>query len=246
MVLPPVLYERLTGRNRLLTLSRPLAAVVLFWRLRRQRRDEERTGIDRLDRIVVINLAKRADRLAQFEAEMRQLRIRDYQRFEAIEDSMGALGCALSHIACLRQFVDESLDCMMVCEDDAHFLVTREELDVLVQAFLADDEAEIACLAYNNLRPPTRHSRLFVRAPAPTMTTCCYLVKSSIAADLADCFDEGAQGLAEGGDLRIFQIDSAWSRLQRSRVFVLPIKRAVCQADGYSDVAGRFVAYGGH
>ena len=114
------------------------------------------TGAQRLDAILVINLARRGDRLAKFDAEMKRLKISSYTRFEAIEDEVGILGCTLSHAACVRQIVDRSLSCAMICEDDARFLVTREELDVLVEAFLDDDQAEVACLAYKNLQPLLR------------------------------------------------------------------------------------------
>jgi hypothetical protein len=133
----------------------------------------------------------------------------------------------------------------MICEDDVEFLLGREKLDALVDAFLDDERAEAACLAYHHVSPPTRYNRLFARAPAPTLTTTCYMVKRSIAADLAACFEEGAKALAEGGDRMVFGLDLMWARLQRSRTFLIPIQRAARQRDGYSDIESRFVTYGG-
>jgi glycosyl transferase family 25 len=245
VLLPTRAYERLTRDNRLLTLSLPTTRIALGLQTRKLRRTAEPKGVQRLDDIVVINLAKRADRLAEVDAEMRRLKISNYSRFEAIEDEPGILGCTRSHAECMRRASDGSVGCVMICEDDIEFLVSRDELDVLIDAFLDDSGAEVACLAYHHVRPPRRYNRLFLRAPDPTLTTTCYLVKHSIAGDLADCFEEGAAALAQGGDRMVFGLDLMWARLQRSRIFLIPIKRGARQRDGYSDIEERFVTYGG-
>jgi hypothetical protein len=244
-LVPSRAYESLTRDHRLLTLSRPLAAVVMHRHVRRLRAEAPPRGVDRLDAVFVINLAKRPDRLQRFESEMERLGIVDFTRFPGVEHEIGILGCTLSHAGCVRTAVERSWNCVMICEDDVEFLVSRAELDVLVDAFLADNTADVVCLAYHHLSPPTRHNSLFLRAPEDTRTAACYLVKRSIAEQLADCFDEGARELAAGGDRMTYGIDTVWSGLQRSRVFLIPIKRAARQASGYSDIEQAYVDYRG-
>jgi hypothetical protein len=244
-LLPARAYDSLTRDNRLITVSRPMARTVLALRAKKLRRAQAPKGVQRLASVVVINLARRADRLACFEEQMTRLNIPNYSRFEAIEDERGILGCTRSHAACVQRIADVASGCVMICEDDVEFLVGRDKLDVLVDAFLDDPAAEAACFAYHNVSPPTRYSRLFLRAPAPTLTTSCYLVKHSIAGDLAACFRESAKALAEGGDRMVVGLDLMWARLQSSRVFVIPIERAARQRDGYSDIENRFVTYDG-
>jgi hypothetical protein len=243
--IPLRVYDSLTADHRLLTVSRPLAAIALSRGVRQLRAKASPKGVERLDGIFVINLERRSDRLRQFQSGMRRLEIVEHTRFPAIEHEIGILGCNRSHAACLRAVVDNGSSCVMICEDDAEFVVTREELDVLVEAFLEDRRAEVACLAYHHLRPPTRHNMLYLRAPEDTRTAACYLVKRSIAAELAAVFEEGAKGLANGGDRMVYSLDTVWSGLQRSRVFLIPIKRAARQTAGYSDIEGAFVDYGG-
>jgi len=243
-VLRDSFYDSLSADNRLLTLSRPVAGASVWLRAQRLKARLGPVGVERLDGIVVINLGDRRDRLRGFEKEMRRLGISDYTRFEAIRDTPGILGCTRSHAESLRQVVQSGWACALICEDDARFRVSRRELDVLVDAFLADSNAEVACLAYHHCEPPSRYNTLFVRAPRDTRTASCYLVKASIVPDLLALFDGGARELAGGEDRSVHGVDRVWSQLIVSRVFLLPIRRAAAQAANYSDIENKFVSYG--
>lgn len=177
--------------------------------------------------------------MRKFEREVARLEIGNVSRIEAVDDAIPIRGCTLSHVTCLRLLLEHEWPCVMVCEDDLRFTVGRDELDALVDAFLDDPAAEVACLAYSH-REVERHSVLYLRATA-TQTAACYLVKSTIAAELVDLWEEGAAALAAGGDRHTYGIDRVWERLQRERVFVIPIVRAGRQAAGYSDVWQHFV-----
>jgi hypothetical protein len=216
-----------------------LALALAVIRLRRRRAGGRRVGVDRLQQILVINLERRPERLAGFMTEMDRLGIDNATRFDAIADQSGIRGCTLSHAAVMERMTERGWDCIMVCEDDARFAVNREQLDVLIEAFLADASAEIACLAYWH-REVERHSSLYLRT-TKSFTTACYLVKSSIAADLQTVWEEAAQRLLNGGDREVYGLDHIWNGLQRQRVFLIPIVRAVRQEAGYSDIWEEYV-----
>lgn len=199
-------------------------------------------GVERLDRVLVLNLDDRADRLRSFTEGARRLGLHA-ARFPAIQDEVGIIGCTLSHIAMLRTMITEGWQAVMICEDDAVFRVSRDKLDVLVDAFLDDDGAEVACLAYHLQCAPAPRSLLYFRA-RNTRTTACYLVKRSIVADLLAVLEEGVPELRRGGDRMIYGVDMIWKRLQGQRVFLVPTVRAVVQADGWSDIENRHVSYG--
>jgi glycosyl transferase family 25 len=217
----------------------PVAAVVLRLRSLLQRRDRGPRGVARLSGIVVLNLDRQPDRLSSVTAELRRIGIRFSVRFPAIADTSGIRGCTLSHAAIMRLMIDNDWASMMVCEDDVRFDLTREQLDVLVDEFLADSRAEVACLAYWH-RLVQRHSLLYLRA-TKSFTTACYLVKRSIAKDLADVWHEGARHLANGEDRHVYGVDQAWAHLQKTRTFLIPIIRAAHQNAGYSDIWEREV-----
>jgi hypothetical protein len=227
-------------RRRYLRLPIARSALALgVIRLRGRRRRGEQVGIDRLQQVLVINLEHRPERLAGFIIEMDRLGIENATRFDAIADPSGIRGCTLSHTAVMKQMTERGWNCIMVCEDDARFVVNREQLDVLVEAFLSDAEAEVACLAYWQ-REVERHDSLYLRTTR-SFTTACYLVKASIAADLYTVWAEGARQLGNGGDRYVYGLDQIWNGLQRTRVFVIPIVRAVHQEAGYSDIWEEYV-----
>jgi len=204
-------------------------------------RASRRAGVERLSAVRLINLRSRPDRLAAAMVELRRLDISRVDRFDAIDHPNGALGCALSHAECVRQLLDNGWESMMVCEDDVEFLLDRGRLDVLVDAFLDDPCADVACLAYFVWRSRP-HSRLFLRATS-VQTTACYLVKRRVAPELFAIWEDGIEHLAKGETPRRYACDRSWMRLQESRIFLVPVIRAARQRSGYSKIEGRVVAY---
>ena len=204
------------------------------------RRPDKAPGVARLLSVQVINLASRPDRLAEFQVDMARLGI-EAERFDAVAHELGTVGCALSHAACLERFAGERGGCLMVCEDDATFTVDRASLDYLVDRFVDDDAAEVACLAYGGvdlgLAP---HNAVFMRG-FRVRTSACYLVKTWIAAELCTLWREGAAALADGGDRMRYAVDMIWHPLQERRVFVVPIVRVARQREGHSDIEGRHI-----
>lgn len=199
-------------------------------------------GVERVPVLKVINLDERKERLASFMAEMDRLGIDHVDRFAGIEDRIGAIGCTQSHASLMREMIEASWPCLMVFEDDVRFRVPREKLDVLVNAFLDDRRAEVACFEFN-AQKTRRYGRLFLRA-TESQNTACYLVKSTIARELLRAFEDGVAAMRNGGDPLQYNVDIVWKRLQRSRVFVVPIEKIAFQEAGYSDIERRFVSRG--
>jgi hypothetical protein len=127
----------------------------------------------------------------------------------------------------------------MICEDDVRFLVPREELDALVEAFLDDQGADALSLAYY-LHRTEPYDTLFLRGTA-IQTASCYVVKPAIAAELAALWQDAAELLRGGADPHRAMNDRIWFRLQETHVFLAPMRRAAQQASGYSDLETRTV-----
>jgi GR25 family glycosyltransferase involved in LPS biosynthesis len=85
---------------------------------------------DTFDRVVVINLARRPERLRRFLKHFSDWPFKTPRRSEAADGSVvpiprswqrgpGAWGCMLSHRAVLQSAIDDSISSLLVLEDDA-------------------------------------------------------------------------------------------------------------------------------
>ena len=81
-------------------------------------------GADRC-KIVYINLDHRADRKRHIGSEFKRLGISSFERFCAVSDKNGALGCAFSHAQVLKGNTLSEEQLLMICEDDCQFIVDR-------------------------------------------------------------------------------------------------------------------------
>jgi hypothetical protein len=116
------------------------------------------------DRVVVINLGRRPERLRRFHENLADWPFKLPQRFEAFDGSAiptppawergpGAWGCMLSHRAVLKSAMDDSVSSLLVLEDDA--LPVPDFAD-LAGEFLARVPADWDCpmLGAEHLQPP--------------------------------------------------------------------------------------------
>jgi hypothetical protein len=116
------------------------------------------------DRVVVINLARRAERMARFNQSFQAWPYRPPQRFEAIDGlqvpkppdwphSRGAWGCMLSHRAVLSRAIADKVSTLLVLEDDA---CLAADFAPRAADFLARVPADWDCLMFGaqHLRPP--------------------------------------------------------------------------------------------
>lgn len=192
--------------------------------------------MDRVERVVYINLDARTDRRAAIEAECARMGIAA-ERFAAIPTpSVGGIGCALSHAAVTRRAAAEGVASLLVLEDDLAWRVDRAELDRRLGAFLdAHPDYDVVMLDYNLIRgdPPVDGvGRVHKAAVA-----AAYLVAGHYLARLSRCLAEAADGFATHPHMHwIYSCDQYWERMQaRDRWYYLA-PRVCSQSDGYSDI----------
>lgn len=193
--------------------------------------------------VLYVNLAHRTDRKLEIETELQLVGLFNANRFEGIRDPNGALGCGLSHLSILKNQLSVMRP-IMILEDDVKFLVSREQLNIVVWDFLRRDDLDVLCLAFNIYNKPFRVSQ-YLGITNDTTGTACYLVKPHALERLISDFSSAVSLLNRGIPARDAAIDVVWKKTQqRHLIFSVPLIRTAVQRPSFSDVEKRFTDYG--
>ena len=198
-----------------------------------------------INNIIYINLDSRIDRRTHFESQFTKIGLNP-QRFSAIRNADGAIGCSMSHIACLELAIRNNWDHVLVCEDDAT-ITNPGHLVYNVNQFLKrfGDSWDVLLFGGNNYQPFRQESPECVRI-ANCQTTTAYLVQRPYYETLLTNFKEGLKNLiAEPSQQPKYAIDQYWKNLQRTDRWYLIVPVTVIQRPDYSDVSKQRVDYSG-
>ena len=190
--------------------------------------------------IFVINLEHRIDRLEHVTNEFKKLNLK-FERFNAIQNDYGILGCTKSHLACIKLAKERNYDYCMICEDDLQFNIDNNELFKYINAFIIDDKLNILCLISHVPKRDTikKYNDLFNTSTDITTATC-YVVKKIYYDKLINLFEYAQSKLEETKQTEIYANDIIWKQLQKVDVFVFPNKTIGIQYANYSDIEKTF------
>jgi GR25 family glycosyltransferase involved in LPS biosynthesis len=204
--------------------------------------------MDKVDKVFYINLEKREDRRKEIEEELTNKFVYNKaERFVAIPYEPGAYGCTMSHVSLFRKMILNGWETMMIFEDDAKLLTSREEIDKHINVFLEDNTLDILCIG-NSCGDNIPYNELMNRC-FNTQTTSCYVIKKKFVKALLECYfrnpEESMTYPADSNDLdkHIGYIDTSWFPLQKTNYFMMPKIRQVLQRPSYSDIIHRMADY---
>jgi glycosyl transferase family 25 len=201
-----------------------------------------------IDKIFYINLDSRTDRREHFESHVipyfKDLELR-LERFPAIQNSNGAIGCSLSHLAILKKAKQEGYRYCLILEDDFQFLVSKEvfyeqlhNLFNLVQQKESPLDFKVIMLAYNAINQEPFND--FLDKTTNAQTTAGYIVNSAYYDELITCWEEGYQLFLQTGQHWNYSCDQYWKQLQKEKWFLFKT-RIGRQIAGYSDCGKRYL-----
>jgi hypothetical protein len=193
--------------------------------------------------IYYINLDSRIDRLEQLQANFDERQFPTTIRQSGVKKTNGALGCALSHVKVLEDFLsDPTRELLLVVEDDCRFLISFSELSKLLTEFLSAQElcVLVICPSVQGLRIQFSKN---LDVSNNIQTTACYAVKRYYAPTLLENFKESVTKLELGSPRNHSAIDINWKKLQQRFLFAIPRERIAFQEPSYSDIENRLVDY---
>ena len=192
-----------------------------------------------MDNIVYINLAKRVDRREHIENELNKFQL-NFERFEAVYNDSGILGCTKSHLEVLKLAKKQGWKSVLIFEDDFTFLVSREEFEYeIAQLMNSKVDYDVCMLAYNLMESGELNYDFLLKV-REAQTASAYIVKDHYYDVLINLYEEAVQLLGQTGEHWTYANDQCWKSLQRKDNWICTKTRIGKQMAGYSDNSGTY------
>jgi len=191
--------------------------------------------------IMYINLDHRTDRKNQIEKELNEMGL-SFERFPAIKDSFGAVGCSKSHLEVLKVAKGRKYKQILILEDDFTFLVDRPTFDKTISDII-QKQFDVCMISYN-VNKSIDHSDPIWKKAIDVQTTSGYIVKDHYFDTLIKMIEESIPPLQKTRNREQFAIDMYYKNGQRDGNWYHTTTRLGKQIDSYSDIEQQHVKYG--
>jgi len=188
-----------------------------------------------------INLDERNDRMISCENELKKIGLDRPNRFSAIKNEVGIIGCGLSHLKCLMEAKKDNLDYICIFEDDIIISKPNQVKNIVNRILQNNVEWDVLCLAGNAFKPHKEEHDDYVVVNRMYCGTA-YIVKSSFFDVLIENIKIGLNNLMRTGN-RDYSWDAYWLLLQRDYRFILINPLSIYQKPDYSDIEKKVVDY---
>jgi hypothetical protein len=203
--------------------------------------------MDHIDKVVYINLDRRADRRAEIEAELDRLGVPAEKRlrFPAIASPWGWVGCTKSHCEVVRMANAAGWSRVWILEDDWTATVSPEVFHKALSNPTIPTWDVLMVSSYVQASEPVSECPL-VRRGYNIQTASSYIVNGSFYDRLLGNLEEAVRGAESGGNHWDCINDQYWKRLQADRTTTwLYFSPALGkQRASHSDLTGRYEDYG--
>jgi hypothetical protein len=173
--------------------------------------------MDYIGKIIYINLDKRIDRKHEICREFAKMGVPSdkFERFPAQLTNPGTNGCGYSHFQVLRTAINCGYKNVLVLEDDFEFLVSRPELDYLLDYLFTQfkEPWDVIMFTYA-LDEGADYDHIFGKVVS-AHNAGGYLVNQHYLQKLSYTIEQANIKLRETGEHWLYANDSCWIDLQR-------------------------------
>jgi GR25 family glycosyltransferase involved in LPS biosynthesis len=197
-----------------------------------------------IDKIIFINLEKRKDRLYEITNELDNYNLKG-ERFNAIEHSNGAVGCAYSHLSILKIAKYNNYKNILILEDDFMFNVSKEHFENEINRFFTNiPDYDVCMLSCAVIERENIEKYEFVDRILFGKTASGYIVNNHYYDKLIELYEYNIPLLEQTGKHWIYANDVIWKQLQEKDKWFFINKRLGKQRPGFSDLGQTYVDYG--
>jgi glycosyl transferase family 25 len=198
-----------------------------------------------IDKIFYINLDRRTDRNQHIIDMFNECNISDdmYERFSAIEEVNGAMGCTKSHINILQIAKERNYNYILIVEDD---LIINDKINFInnVNKIFEDNiNFDVIQISGNVLRC-TKSDYVYLSKLIDSQTTSGYIVNCQYIDKLIENYTESLNSMILEGKKHENCLDIHWKVLQKTDNWYIFNPKLGYQMDGYSDIEKRITKYG--
>ena len=199
-----------------------------------------------LKNVHYINLEERKDRKELVENELNELGW-EYERFNAIKNKIGCIGCSMSHLKLIKMAKEKNLDYIVVLEDDIQFMRKTWYNKKITGIINSDFNFDVFLLG-GNLRPPLYKINEDIYKITKSFAGHGYIVKKHYYDTLINNIKEGLELLLRNthlakADYNPYAWDVYWFELQAKDNFFIIMPRTITQRPIYSDIEQRYTDY---
>ena len=198
--------------------------------------------MDRIAKVLYINLDYRSDRRTQIEGELASVGLSG-ERFPAIRRQPGYIGCMESHLAALEYAKASGFQNVLLFEDDFQFIVDRSIFNKeLTDFFNLEIPYDVLMISYNDLKPTPLND--VITKAIDVQTASGYLVHERFYEILIANWKHALPLLVQTDKHWLYSCDQSWKTLQPGSDWFCLKRRIGVQRSSYSDIANRVVHYG--
>ena len=198
-----------------------------------------------VDKIYYINLDSRKDRNKKILNQIRKIDpyLEKTERFEAIYNQKGWIGCAESHLEILKKYIENDYQNVMVLEDDFSFR-NFDFKEKIKNLFTYDNDFDILLLSCNIIDSVNTEKEDIIKV-LKSLTTSGYIINKKIYSKLLEVWTEGLEKLKQDPDLNrnSYSCDVSWQKLQIENKVYSSRESIGFQISDFSDIEQRIVSY---
>ena len=200
-------------------------------------------------KIWYINLDYREDRRKQIEQELNNagyIENEHYTRVSGIHHVQGAIGCAKSHIECLKLALNEKVDYAIIMEDDFVWKedtkFVKQKIEMIMNKYEFDVFLLVASISGFQAQRMDQRNK-FIHKVITAQAATGYIITKKYIPKLIENFENAVRILEQTGLKPLGAIDVTWKQLQAQDKWLMYIPGFAKQSASFSDIEGIDVNY---